>query len=161
MEYVTPFDIIKRELNLHATQGSVRINVTYEEFMTIVKRLLGAVAVDEDWYRKTYPDVAEGIEAGVQPAAKEHFIQHGYFEGRLPYDIPVDETWYLRSNPDVAESIARGDHLSAQDHFLKSGYAEGRLPWPPSRAQSQPMPEASSRMAPQPILQPARGSLRR
>jgi len=163
MLYVTPFDVIKRDLNLHATQGTVRINVSYDEFLTIVKKLLGAVTVDEEWYRTTYPDVAEGIKTGIHPGAKEHFLECGYFEGRLPYEMPVDETWYLRTYPDVAEGIARGEHPSAQDHFLKNGYMEGRLPSPPSEdAQSQTAPEVSSLRTPsQSILQSLRSGLRR
>jgi hypothetical protein len=157
MQYVTPFDVIKRELNLLAMQGTVRINITYDEFLSIVKRLIEAIDVQEDWYLTTYPDVAEGIGAGVQRAAKEHFVQHGYFEGRLPYQIPVDETWYLRNYPDVAEGIDKGEHLSAQDHFLRAGYAEGRRPFPPSSVPTKPMPKLPRKEA----LSMSRGGLRR
>ena len=32
----------------------------------------------------SYPDVADGIEAGHITSAHEHFISNGYAEGRLP-----------------------------------------------------------------------------
>jgi hypothetical protein len=40
--------------------------------------------IDEEWYLVTYPDVADGIEAGHIASAQEHFISNGYAEGRLP-----------------------------------------------------------------------------
>jgi len=40
--------------------------------------------VDEEWYLTTYPDVADGIEAGNIVSATEHFLSNGYAEGRLP-----------------------------------------------------------------------------
>ena len=132
MQYLTPFDIIKRDLHLLATQGSVRINITYDEFLRVVSRILAVVEVDEAWYVAAYPDVAAAISAGVHKTAKEHFILHGYFEGRLPYEIPVDEKWYLATYLDVAEAIKRGDHRSAAEHFRSNGYLEGRLPSDPT-----------------------------
>jgi hypothetical protein len=134
MQYVTPFDVIKRDLKLLATQGAVRVNVTYDDFLSVVRRLLAVAAVDEAWYCATYPDVAQAIADGVHKSAKEHFVSHGYFEGRFPYDMAVDEAWYLRTYPDVAEGIKRGDHLSAAEHFKTNGYLEGRLPASPEAA---------------------------
>jgi hypothetical protein len=40
--------------------------------------------VDVEWYLTTYPDVADGIEAGKIVSATEHFLSNGYAEGRLP-----------------------------------------------------------------------------
>ena len=128
MQYITPFDMIKRDLNLVATEGTVRLNITYDEFLFAVRRILAVAAVDEAWYLQTYPDVAEAIASGNHQSAKEHFITHGYFEGRFPYEIPVDEAYYLRTYPDVAEGIKRGDHRSAATHFRNNGYLEGRRP---------------------------------
>jgi len=131
MQYVMPFDMIKRNLNLEATRGTVRVNVTYDDFLSIMRRLLAVASVDEAWYRATYPDVAQAVAKGVYKSAKEHFVLHGYFEGRFPYDMAVDEAWYLRAYPDVAEGVERGDLLSATHHFKSNGYREGRLPADP------------------------------
>lgn len=128
MQYLVPFDAIKRDLHLLAAQGTVRVNITYDEFTAVIRKLLGAITVDENWYRATYRDVAEGIKSGVHPSAGQHFVEHGYFEGRLPYPIEVDETWYLNTYPDVADGIRNGEHLSATEHFITNGYREGRQP---------------------------------
>ena len=73
---------------------------------------------------------ADGIRAGTIKSAKEHFLDHGYFEGRAPYPLAVDETWYLATNPDVAEQVRLGKFESGQAHFNASGYRDGRLPRP-------------------------------
>jgi len=40
--------------------------------------------VDEEWYRKYYPDIDEAIRLGREIDAKSHFIEQGYQEGRTP-----------------------------------------------------------------------------
>ncbi|HTW54499.1 MAG TPA: hypothetical protein VME45_21600 [Stellaceae bacterium] len=134
MEYITPFDVIKRDLKLTTRRGVVRVNITYEDFLSITRRLLAVAAVDEAWYCATYPDVAQAIVKGVYKSAKEHFVLHGYLEGRFPYDMTVDEAWYLRAYADVAEGVKRGDLSSATHHFKINGYREGRLPAAPAGA---------------------------
>jgi hypothetical protein len=63
-------------------------------------------------------------------SAKQHFMEDGFFEGRLPFPMPVDERWYLEENADVAESVRKGVVGSGQQHFTEDGYREGRLPYP-------------------------------
>jgi hypothetical protein len=140
MEYLPPFNVIKRDLRLLAIQGVVRVNITYDEFLAVLRRLLPSTIVDEVWYRATYPDVADAITAGVYQSAQEHFIQHGYVEGRIPHNISVHEEWYLSTYPDVAEAIERGAVKSAKDHFIYHGYQEGRLPAGKSPASSRNEP---------------------
>lgn len=62
-------------------------------------------------------------------SARQHFLDDGYFEGRLPFPMPVDERWYLEHYPDVAESVRKGVVGSAEQHFAEDGYREGRLPY--------------------------------
>ncbi len=96
-----------------------------------LRLLLPAVSVDELWYRRTYPDVAEAIDAGLFKSARDHFVQNGWFEGRRPYEIEVDEDWYLATYDDVAEGVETGEIASATEHFRRHGYREGRLPHEP------------------------------
>jgi hypothetical protein len=42
--------------------------------------------VDEAWYLRTYPDVADGIKRGDHVSAADHFITNGYREGRQPIE---------------------------------------------------------------------------
>jgi hypothetical protein len=101
----------------------------HKNFVKVIQLLLSALEVNEDWYLNQYPDVAQAISEGKVKSARQHFVDNGYFEGRLPFEITVDERWYQREYPDVAESIKKGGELSAQTHFLRDGYKEGRLPF--------------------------------
>jgi len=128
MNYVPPFDRIRQFLAIVAEDGEVRINITYKEFLFIVQQLLHSIEVDEAWYRKTYPDVGLAIDEGKWSSAKDHFVEYGYFEGRMPYDMWVDEAWYEQAYDDVRNGIEKAEIASAKEHFIKHGYAEGRRP---------------------------------
>ncbi len=43
------------------------------------------IDVDETWYLKSYPDIAEAVRKSVFPSGTAHFYQAGYREGRFPY----------------------------------------------------------------------------
>jgi hypothetical protein len=97
---------------------------------SVIKLFLRSVEVDERWYKERYPDVAAAIDAGLYRSAKHHFIDSGYFEGRLPGEVAVSEDWYLNSYPDVAEGVKDRLFNSGAEHFRLYGYEEGRLPFP-------------------------------
>src|ERR1039458_3300568 len=126
MKYLPPFDVIKRSVDLSTTKGKLIATASYENLIQMIRLLLSTIDVDEGWYLALYPDVAEAIAQGNITSAKQHFIDNGYFEGRIPSPITVDEKWYLKEYPDVAESIKKGFEPSAQTHFVREGYKEGR-----------------------------------
>ena len=130
MDFLPPFEEIKAFVTFAAVKGELTVSASYTQFTVLIRTLLQGIEVDEEWYLKQYPDVAEAIRNGVVASAKEHFLNDGYFEGRIPFLIPVDEAWYLEQNPGVAEYIARGELESAQQHFNDNGYREGRKPFP-------------------------------
>lgn len=129
MKYLPPFELIRRSVEISTVRGELRVTVSYENFVKILKTLIRGIEVDEAWYVRTYEDIGNAIKEGIVRSARQHFIDDGYFEGRLPFPIVVDELWYLKENPDVAESVRTGIVASAQDHFDKDGYSEGRLPF--------------------------------
>jgi hypothetical protein len=59
---------------------------------------------------------------------KQHYVEHGYFEGRIGAPTDVDEKYYAQHNQDVVEAINRGNLKSIAQHYQQSGYAEGRIP---------------------------------
>jgi hypothetical protein len=130
LDYLPPFEGIKAFVNFAAVKGELTVTASYAQFTVLIRTLLQGIDVDEAWYVKQYPDVAEAINKGIIASAKEHFLNNGYFEGRLPFPINVDEAWYLEQNPGIAEYIARGELESAQQHFNDNGYREGRQPFP-------------------------------
>jgi len=80
---------------------------------------------DPDFYRATYPDVAQ---SGEEPLV--HFLRAGAREGRRP-NRTFHTSFYLAENRDVARL-----GLNPLAHFLSAGQAEGRRPNPffdPSR----------------------------
>ena len=133
MNYLPPFEGIKAFVNFAAVKGELTVSASYAQFTAAIRTLLQGIEVDESWYLTQYPDVAEAIQRGIVISAREHFLNDGYFEGRLPFLIKVDEAWYLEQNPGVAEYIKRGELVSAQQHFNDNGYREGRRPFPPER----------------------------
>ena len=129
MTYLPPFQQVKELFNISTVKGEVFVTTSYDNFVKAIQLLLAGVAVDEAWYLRRYPDVAEAINGGLDVSAQRHFIENGYFEGRFPAEPSIDEQWYLRQYPDVSESVSRGDFQSALRHFMQEGYREGRLPF--------------------------------
>ena len=129
MRYLPPFELIRRSIEISTVRGELRVNVSYENFVAILRQMIQGIEVDEEWYVRAYEDIGNAVKGGVVGSAKQHFVHDGYFEGRLPFPIKVDERWYLAQHPDVAESIRLGLVESAQDNFERDGYREGRLPF--------------------------------
>jgi hypothetical protein len=134
MDCPPSFDVVMKKLEIRAREGAVVV-LSHEKLRALVRGFLELVQVDEEWYRSTYPDVAEGIANGTVPSAKDHFIHDGYFEGRLPHDVEIDDVWYYETYPDVAANFKAGGP-SAKEHYLEHGYREGRSPVPPAAASS-------------------------
>jgi hypothetical protein len=128
--YVVPYSVLLRQLGIAGdSDGDARIELTREQLMTLIRKLLAAVPVDEAWYRTIYQDIDQAIQSGKVKSAKHHFVADGYFEGRLPSKVVVDESFYVSHYPDVAEGIDDGEINSAQEHFEAHGFSEGRLPF--------------------------------
>ncbi|HET6306521.1 MAG TPA: hypothetical protein VFG12_05010 [Rhodopila sp.] len=129
MRYLPPFELIRRSIEISTVRGELRVNVSYENFVEILRMMIRGVEVDEAFYQRTYEDIGDAVRRGALGSARQHFVDDGYFEGRLPFPMLVDERWYLTQYADVADSIRRGEVASAQEHFSRDGYREGRLPF--------------------------------
>ena len=49
----------------------------------ILKPYIAASRFDHDYYIKRYPDIMAAVRSGSLPNPRQHFIDHGYFEGRF------------------------------------------------------------------------------
>ncbi len=127
MNYLPPFDLIRRSAEFSTVRGELRVSVSYDDFIKLLRLMISGVEVDQEWYLREHPDIARAVQAGALASAKQHFIDDGYFEGRLPFPMTVDERWYLEQYPDVAESVRKGVVTSATQHFAEDGYREGPL----------------------------------
>ena len=128
VNYLPPFDLIRRMVEVSTVRGELRVSLSYDDFIKILRMIIVGIDVDEEWYLREYEDIAQAVGDGSVASAKQHFVDDGFFEGRLPFPMPVDERWYLQQYPDVAESVRKGVIGSGQQHFTEDGYREGRLP---------------------------------
>ncbi len=102
----------------------MRVSCSYDDFIRILRLMISGIEVNEDWYLREYEDIAQAIREGSVESAKQHFMDDGYFEGRLPFPMPVDERWYLEENLDVAESVRK--YASVQDSSILPRTAIGK-----------------------------------
>ncbi len=130
MNYLPPFETIKLFFTMTSFRGKLTATAPFDDVRRMISALLGGVHVDEAWYLDRNPDIAKAIRDGIVKSGKDHFVNDGYFEGRMPYPIKVDEAWYLAQYPEVAEAVRNGLMESAQRHFEEHGYREGRRPGP-------------------------------
>ena len=100
--------------------------------LPILRAILTASAsnlpFDKEFYLATYSDVASAYKAGRIQDVHTHFVETGYFEGRLGSNPNVDEAYYRKTYPDVATAIKSGALKSGYEHYIKTGAAEGRSP---------------------------------
>ena len=129
MKYLPPFDLIRRSVEISTVRGELRVSLSYDDFVGVLRLMISGIQVNEEWYLTEYPDIAQAIREGKVGSARQHFIDDGFFEGRRPFPMDVDERWYLEQYPDVAESVRTGVVGSGQQHFVEDGYREGRLPY--------------------------------
>jgi hypothetical protein len=104
------------------------IAVDKEHFVEFLKPTLRTIYVDAEWYLRTNPDIAQAVESGAVANAEDHYVTHGYYEHRMPYEIEVEEDWYLSQYADINEAVSKGLFSSGHDHYYKVGFKEGRLP---------------------------------
>jgi len=131
LKYLPPFEALKSYLTISSENGELMVHCTYDKFLEMMRRLIVNVPVDEAWYLGRYPDIAAAIRQGLVSDPKSHFVNDGYFEGRVPFLIRVDERYYLGQHPGVADYVRKGLLESGQEHFDSSGYHEGHLPFVP------------------------------
>jgi hypothetical protein len=130
LESPVPFCETQTRLAIAPARGRVFAHVEREVFVSLIKNIIRAVAVDAEWYCRAYPAASEMIRSGRFASASDHYVQVGYFEGKLPFEITVDEDWYISRYKHVRNGIALGRATSAKDHFLRIGYGEGCRPVP-------------------------------
>ena len=129
MKYLPPFEVLKALLTISNVKGELMVTCSYENLVQMLRQLIIGVEVDEKWYLDRYPDIADAIKQGLVQSARLHFVNDGYFEGRMPFPIHVDERYYLAQNSGVADYVRKGMLESGQQHFDENGYQEGRLPF--------------------------------
>ncbi len=109
--------------------GGDEVAMHPEVFVLLVRCALENCEFDEAQYQRCNPDVAEAVERNEMPSGRDHYVQTGYFEGRVGA-MPVHEAWYLSQNPDVAAAKEAGLIESGEAQWRLAGCWEWREPNP-------------------------------
>jgi hypothetical protein len=89
---------------------------------------------DEDFYLRTYPDVAQAVKAN-RFSSLYHFANHGFKEGRICF--PFDEVWYATQYPSAVSEVAQGHYIDLRHHFVETGFYRGYEPLEPQTKDRQ------------------------
>jgi hypothetical protein len=108
--------------------GGADVKLPKDVFDRLLRAALAGSHFDEEWYLKANPDVAAAVRARKVESGHTHYINTGYFEGRLPYEIDVDEEYYFEKNDDVKRAARARKLRSAKEHWYSNGIKEGRDP---------------------------------
>jgi hypothetical protein len=120
------FEALQKEIGsqgLKTEKGTFYPQAVIDRLFDVLAR---SIPVNQDFYFAKHPDIEKAWKAGEIACAAQHFVEHGFYEGRLPCDVFIDEEDYLRRYPDVADGIKAGQIESASEHWIRFGRFEGR-----------------------------------
>ncbi|MEJ0046134.1 MAG: hypothetical protein WDN04_08415 [Rhodospirillales bacterium] len=127
LRYVPSFQQILEVLAVTQQDLSAKsVPVPVDGLKYLISEMLRHVYVDEVWYVKRYPDVAAAILSGDMASAAAHFRISGYFEGRLPAELPFDPKYYIQQYSDLSSVFTASDDDALRHHYETKGYYEGR-----------------------------------
>ena len=128
--YMPHIDLILQALRINRDRLNSRAKIAIDAKLLriLLQSAVSQLPFSAEFYETTYPDIAEAAAAGQIPDLHQHFVETGYFEGRMGAPAPVDEKYYISVYQDVAQAVEHGDMPSGADHYLRAGSAEGRVP---------------------------------
>lgn len=128
--YFPHIDIVLRALRINRLRldSSGKIAIDARLLKALIQAAVERQPFSEAFYFETYPDLQQAAAAGQLGDAHRHFVDTGYFEGRVGIAPEVDEDFYAALYPDVAEAVAGRRIESLFSHYVASGVAEGRVP---------------------------------
>ncbi len=128
--YLPHIDLLLQALrvNRERLNSKSKIAIDAKLLRALLQALVAGQPFSEEFYLQTYPDIAEAHAAGQIANLRNHFVELGFFEGRMGSTPTVDEAYYQDLYKDVAAAVQRGDIGSASEHYLRAGAAEGRVP---------------------------------
>jgi hypothetical protein len=130
VEYFPHVELLLQALRINRERlnGRSKIAIDAKVLRRLIELAVERLPFSPEFYAATYPDIAAALAAGQIPDLHKHFVETGYFEGRVGAPPSVDETYYRDLYRDVSQAVERGDVESAQAHYMRSGAAEGRVP---------------------------------
>lgn len=130
LQFVPHIDLLLQTLRINRDRLNSRSKIAIDTRLlrALLRSIAAAMPFSAEFYLATYPDIAEAHAAGDVADLHEHFIESGYFEGRLGAAPEVDEAFYLSTYKDVAQGAQKGEIMSGAEHYLRTGASEGRIP---------------------------------
>jgi hypothetical protein len=80
----SPLAAIVQAVGGNLEEGIIPDSVSWSEFTEALRLLIPFIPFDDEWYRRSYPDVAEAVDNHTMSSAHDHFLAYGFFEGRTP-----------------------------------------------------------------------------
>ncbi len=103
--YLAPFSVMEEWMDRQPNIDERHIDLGYDEIIDFIRRMLTPTAVDDAWYCATYPGVAAAVANGVFGSAADHFIQHGYFEGKQPFEYETSDLIFPPPFPAIKQHL--------------------------------------------------------
>jgi hypothetical protein len=142
--YVPPIELVLRGLGItDADLQREQATVSVQFLRFILGELVRQGRFDPAWYAERNPDVEGARLAGEVPSLHEHYCTTGYFEGRLPCELPFDSDWYYSRYDDVSQAFSPADPDALLQHFRSQGWREGRAGTPEHRRDADRWLEAA------------------
>ena len=102
-------------INRERLNGRSKIAVDAKLLRRLVELAVSQLPFSSEFYERTYHDIAEARAAGKIADLHKHFIETGFFEGRLGAEPSMDEAYYRGAYRDVALAVQRGDATTLYD----------------------------------------------
>lgn len=83
---------------------------------------------DEAFYLTSNADVADNVRGGWFVSGREHYVRHGFAEGRQAFGL--DPGWYAAEYKLAALEVAHGNYRDFAHHYVAAGKARGYRPAP-------------------------------
>jgi hypothetical protein len=124
---VVPVGRMLRLLGIDASDlGHATVTVQTSGLRDLLIELARQQPFDPEFYADAYPDIEAARLAGIVSDLREHFVNSGFLEGRLPSEPPFDPVWYASHYPDLSSAIPPNDAKALHNHFMTAGLVEGR-----------------------------------
>lgn len=130
IRYLPHVDMLLQALRIPRDRldGRTKIAIDPKLLTHLLRQVIANLPFDESYYLTAHGDLSTAHNRGEIGDLHRHFVEAGYFEGRLGTAPEVDAEYYLATYPDVGRAIAAGQIGSAAEHYAQRGAAEGRAP---------------------------------
>ena len=129
MKYLPPFDLIRRMVEVSTVRGELRVSLSYDDFVKILRMMISGIEVDEAWYLKEYEDIAQAIAKRQRGIGEAALRGRRLFRGQAAVPDAGRRTVLSGTQCRCRGERAQGRRrVRREQHFVEDGYREGRLP---------------------------------